>query len=63
VQKAEQSIAELEGKIALLEEQMMTPEGSSDPELFKNHARLKQELETWTETWMTASETLESMSE
>ncbi len=63
VQKAEQSIAELEGKIAFLEEQMMTPEGSSDPELFKNHARLKQELETWTETWMTASETLESMSE
>ncbi len=61
VQKAEEGIAKLEDAIAQMEQEMMTPEGSRDTELFKRHAQAKQDLESLTETWMEASEQLEAL--
>jgi ATP-binding cassette subfamily F protein 3 len=62
VKNAEAEIARLEAEIAQTESEMMTPEGSSNPDLFKRHATLKQQLDAQTDSWMLASEQLEQLS-
>ncbi len=62
VKNAEAEIARLEAEIAQTESEMMTPEGSSNPDLFKRHATLKQQLDAQTDAWMLASEQLEQLS-
>jgi ATP-binding cassette subfamily F protein 3 len=61
VHNAEVEIARLEAEIAQTESEMMTPEGSSNPDLFKRHAALKQQLDAQTDAWMLASEQLENL--
>jgi ATP-binding cassette subfamily F protein 3 len=61
VHNAEVEIARLEAEIARTESEMMTPEGSSNPDLFKRHAALKQQLDAQTDAWMLASEQLENL--
>ena len=58
VSEAEEKVAQLEAAVHLLEDQLATPEGSSDTALYEKYARFKQQLEAAEEEWMTASEAL-----
>lgn len=59
VADAEKSIEETEAAIALLEEQMATPEGAADMSLYEKHGKLKKQLDDIMEEWESASEELE----
>lgn len=59
VADAEKSIEETEAAIALLEEQMATPEGAADMSLYEKHGKLKKQLDDIMEEWENASEELE----
>ena len=50
--EAEAEVAQLEGAIALLEEQMATEAGSQDMSLYEKHTKLKQQLSAAEERWM-----------
>ena len=50
--EAEAEVAQLEGAIALLEEQMATEAGSQDMSLYEKHTKLKQQLSQAEERWM-----------
>ena len=58
VSEAEEKVTQLEAAVHLLEDQLATPEGSSDTALYEKYARFKQQLEAAEEEWMTASEAL-----
>ena len=58
VQEAEEKVAQLEAAIHLLEDQLATPEGATDTQLYERYTRFKQQLEAAEEEWMTASEAL-----
>ena len=55
--EAEAEVAQLEGAIALLEEQMATEAGSQDMSLYEKHTKLKQQLSQAEERWMELMET------
>ena len=55
----EARIEKLEADIAVLEEQMATPEGAADMTLYEKHAALKNQLDTVVEEWETTSMELE----
>lgn len=49
---AEAEVTQLESAIAILEQQMATPEGAQDMTLYEKHTRLKQQLAQAEEHWM-----------
>ena len=55
----EAHIDKLEADIAVLEEQMATPEGAADMTLYEKHTALKKQLDTVVEEWETTSMELE----
>ena len=55
--EAEAEVVQLEGAIALLEEQMATEAGSQDMSLYEKHTKLKQQLTQAEERWMELMET------
>ena len=59
VADCEARIEKLEADIAVLEEQMATPEGAADMTLYEKHAALKKQLDTVVEEWETTSMELE----
>ncbi|BEG99588.1 ribosomal protection-like ABC-F family protein [Bacteroides sedimenti] len=59
VSDCEDKIEELEEKITGVEQKMATPEGASDMELYAEHQKLKQELDSVVEEWEVASMELE----
>ena len=58
VSEAEEKVAQLEAAVHLIEDQLATPEGASDIQLYDKYTRFKQQLATAEEEWMTASEEL-----
>ena len=58
VSEAEEKVAQLEAAVHLIEDQLATPEGSADTQLYEKYTRFKQQLEAAEEEWMTASEAL-----
>jgi ATP-binding cassette subfamily F protein 3 len=50
--EAEAEVSQLEGAIALLEEQMATETGSQDLSLYEKHTKLKKQLSAAEERWM-----------
>lgn len=61
VANSEKEIAELEAALHLIEDQMATPQGASDPTLAEKHGRFNKKLEKAMEQWTTASEELEKI--
>ena len=59
VADCETSIEETEAAIAIVEEQMATPEGASDMQLYERHQKLKQQLDAVVEEWERVSTELE----
>jgi len=59
VDKAEAQIANREADIAILEKKMLTKQGMNDPDLFKQHGVLKQQLEEDMKGWEKAASDLE----
>ena len=59
VADAEAEIAQTESAIAILEQQMATPEGAADMLLYERHRRLKEQLDRSMEAWEQACEALE----
>ena len=59
VAEAEEHVTQLEAAIRILEEQMSTPEGSTDTSLYDKHARLKKQLAQAEEEWEKAVEEME----
>ncbi len=59
VDKAEGQIAKREADIAILEKKMLTEQGMNDPDLFKQHGILKQQLEEDMKGWEKAASDLE----
>ncbi len=55
---AEQTIAQTEAAIHILEAQMATPEGAADTALYDRHARLRSQLARAEDEWMQAQEQL-----
>lgn len=51
VEDCEKTIEQTEAAIALLEEQMATPEGASDMQLYERHQKLKHQLDETVEEW------------
>lgn len=60
VEKAEQEIATLEGKIAEMDKTLENADGS-DPDIFKKYERLKKELEQKMYEWELQTEELEEL--
>ena len=60
VSDAEQTVAELEKAISILEAKMATPEGGSDLTIYEKHGRLKQQLTQTEDEWTKAMEALEA---
>ena len=61
VAECEQSITDTEAAIAIIEEQMATPEGASDMALYEKHRKLKEQLDQTMTEWEAASMELESL--
>ena len=59
VAECESSIEESEAAIAILEEKMATPEGSSDMQLYERHQKMKRQLDDIVEEWERVSMELE----
>ena len=51
-------MTELEAAISILQQQMSTPEGSTDTTLYEKHARLQKQLAQAEEEWEKAMEEL-----
>lgn len=51
LQEAEEKVTQLEAAIRILEDQMSTPEGSQDVQLYEKHGRLKVQLKQAEEEW------------
>ena len=51
LQEAEEKVTQLEAAIRILEDQMSTPEGSQDVQLYEKHGRLKAQLKQAEEEW------------
>jgi ATP-binding cassette subfamily F protein 3 len=51
LQEAEENVTQLEAAIRILEDQMSTPEGSQDVQLYEKHGRLKAQLKQAEEEW------------
>ena len=58
VAEAEEHVTELEAAISILQQQMSTPEGSTDTTLYEKHARLQKQLAQAEEEWEKAMEEL-----
>lgn len=63
VEDCEKTIEQTEAAIALLEEQMATPEGASDMQLYERHQKLKHQLDETVEEWERVSLELEELLE
>ncbi|MGN0066973.1 MAG: ABC-F family ATP-binding cassette domain-containing protein [Bacteroides sp.] len=61
VAECEQCITDTEAAIAIIEEQMATPEGASDMALYEKHRKLKEQLDQTMTEWEAASMELESL--
>ncbi|MGN0232938.1 MAG: ABC-F family ATP-binding cassette domain-containing protein [Bacteroidaceae bacterium] len=61
VAEAEEHVTQLEAAIRILEQQMSTPEGSSDTTLYEKHARLRNQLAQAEEEWEQAMEELSQL--
>ncbi len=61
VADCEAEIEQTESAIAILEEQMATPEGAADMTLYERHQKLKQQLARAEETWEAALTELEEL--
>ena len=61
VADCEASVEETDAAIALLEQQMSTPEGAADASLYERHARLKRQQDETMELWERASEELDML--
>ncbi len=59
VAEAETHVTQLEAAICILEEQMATPEGCSNPSIFDKHTKLKKQLAEAETEWEKAMEELE----
>ena len=59
VQEAEEHVSQLEAAVKILEEQLSTPEGSTDMSLYEKHGRMKAQLAAAEEDWEKAMENLE----
>ena len=57
----EASVEEMDAAIAILEQQMSTPEGAADVSLYEKHNRFKKQQEETMEIWEQASEELERL--
>lgn len=51
LQEAEEKVTQLEAAIRILEDQMSTPDGSQDVQLYEKHGRLKAQLKQAEEEW------------
>lgn len=60
VAEAEAHVSQLEAALRIVEEQMATPEGSTDTSLYDRHARLKKQLAQAEEEWEQAMEEQEA---
>lgn len=58
VKEAEKNIEQLEAKIAEVEEQLSTPEGAANVDLFTQHGELRKQLAAAEEVWSEAVEAL-----
>ena len=58
VKEAEKHIEQLEAKIAEVEEQLSTPEGAANVDLFTQHGELRKQLAAAEEVWSEAVEAL-----
>ena len=58
---AEAEMAEVSAAVAILEDQMATPEGAADVSLYERHARLKAKLDEIESRWLDASEEMEKL--
>ena len=58
VKEAEKNIEQLEAKIAEVEEQLSTPEGAANVDLFTQHGELRKQLAAAEEVWSDAVEDL-----
>lgn len=63
VSDCETQIEETEAAIAILENQMATPEGSTDMTLYSRHQKMKQQLDEIVEEWERFSTELEELKE
>ena len=63
VQEAEQHVGELEAAIAILEQQMSTPDGCADTALYEKYSRLKHQLAEAEKQWEEAYEAFSDVSE
>ena len=54
VKEAEEKVSQLEAAIRILEDQMATPDGSTDMSLYEKHGQLKRQLSAAEEEWETA---------
>ena len=61
VQEAEEHVGQLEAAVAILEQQMSTPEGSADMSLYEKHTRLKKQLAQAEAEWEQAYEALSAL--
>ena len=61
IAEAEADIARLEADIKAVEQQLATPQGAANPELFARYADLKQQLSTAEDNWTTLSIELEEL--
>ncbi len=61
VTDCEEEIEQTESAIAILEQQMATPEGAADMTLYERHQKLKQQLARAEETWEAALMELEEL--
>ena len=61
VADCEASVEETDAAIALLEQQMSTPEGAADASLYERHAKLKRQQDETMELWERASEELDML--
>ena len=57
----EASVEETDAAIAILEQQMSTPEGAADVSLYEKHSRFKKQQEETMELWEQVSEELERL--
>ena len=61
MQEAEEHVGQLEAAVAILEQQMSTPEGSADMSLYEKHTRLKKQLAQAEAEWEQAYEALSAL--
>ena len=61
IRAAEDKMEQIQARIDKLEEEMSTPEGSQNQQLYIDHARLKKELDDVSFEWLETSEKLENL--